>query len=95
MVGPFYRGQIPAPRPGIDGLLLAVVVGDGKWIVPVAFEIRRPDPKGPGRPCSDKLTWLALLCDRTGDAFQNRGLDVPKPIAVADSWFGESDLMEH
>jgi hypothetical protein len=40
---------------GIDGVLLVVVVGDGKLVVPVDFAIRRPDPVGPGAPCRDKL----------------------------------------
>ena len=32
---------------GIDGVLLVVVIGEGKLVVPVDFAIRRPDPTGP------------------------------------------------
>ena len=35
---------------GIDGLLLVVVIGDGKLVVPVDFAIRRPDPVGAWGP---------------------------------------------
>lgn len=49
-----------------------------------------PDPEGPGQPCHDKLTWLQLMLDRTLAAFQQRGLWLPAPLVVADSWFGDA-----
>jgi hypothetical protein len=42
-VGRWYSGQFKRPVFGIDGVLLLVVIGDGKLIIPVDFAIRRPD----------------------------------------------------
>jgi hypothetical protein len=80
---------------GIDGLLLLVVIGEGKLVVPVDFEVRRPDPVGPGGPCRDTLTWLRVMLDRTWAALRRRCRRLPPPLVVADSWFGETGLLAH
>ena len=81
--------------PGIDGVLLLVVIGDGKLIIPVDFAIRRPNPKGPGRRCQDKLSLTHSMLDERLAAFAKRGLHLPTPMVVADSWFSDSKLMRH
>jgi len=48
LVGTWWSGQEHRVLSGIDGVLLVVVIGDGKLVVPVDFAIRRPDPTGPG-----------------------------------------------
>ena len=48
LVGTWWSGQEHRVLSGIDGVLLVVVIGDGKLVVPVDFAIRRPDPMGPG-----------------------------------------------
>src|ERR687893_1828351 len=58
LVGTWWSGQEHRVLLGIDGVLLVVVIGDGKLVVPVDFAVRRPDPPGPGRPCRDKLHWM-------------------------------------
>jgi hypothetical protein len=78
---------------GIDGVLLVVVVGEGKLVVPVDFAIRRPDPTGPGGPCRDKLHWVQGMLDGRVAAFRQRGVALPPPLVVADSWFSDSKLM--
>ena len=95
LVGTWYSGQEHRVRPGIDGLLLVVVIGDGKLVVPVDFVVRRPDPVGPGRPCRDQLTWLQVMLDRTWAVLQRRCRRLPAPLVVADSWFGDSALLGH
>ena len=95
LVGTWYSGQEHRVRLGIDGLLLLVVVGAGKMLIPVEFIVRRPDPVGPGRPCRDKLTWVQVMLDRTYTALQRLGLALPAPLVVADSWFGDSQLLTH
>jgi len=80
---------------GIDGVLLLVVIGDGKLIIPVDFAIRRPHPKGPGRKCQDKLNLTQKLLDERLAALANRGLKLPPPRVGADSWFRDSKLMRH
>lgn len=57
-VGTWGSGQEKRVRPGIDGVLVVVVIGDGKLVVPVDFALRRPDPTGPGAPGRDKLSWV-------------------------------------
>jgi hypothetical protein len=48
LVGTWWSGQEHRVLSGIDGVLLVVVIGEGKLVVPVDFAIRRPDPIGPG-----------------------------------------------
>jgi hypothetical protein len=76
-------------------LLLIVVSGEGKLVLPVDFTVRRPDPVGPGRPCRDQLTWLQVMLDRTWTAWQRLGLALPAPLVVAESWFGDSKWLAH
>jgi DDE superfamily endonuclease len=95
LVGKWWSGQHKRVVAGIDGVLLLVVIGDGKLIVPVDFEVRRPNPKGPGRRCRTKLEWAQVMLDDTLAAYRRRGLDLPAPRVVADSWFSDSKLMAH
>jgi len=95
LVGTWWSGQEHRVLSGIDGVLLVVVIGDGKLVVPVDFAIRRPDPPGPGAPCRDKLHWVQDMVDERLAAFHKRGVALPAPILVADSWFGDSKLMRH
>ena len=95
LVGTWYSGQEHRVRLGIDGLLLVVVIGEGKLVIPVDFTVRRPDPVGSGRPCRDKLTWLQVMLDRTWSALQRLGLVLPAPLVVADRWCGDSKWLAH
>ena len=95
LVGRWWSGQQHRGLSGIDGLLLVVVVGDGKLVVPVDFAIRRPDPVGAGAPCRDKLRWARTMLDERLAALGHRGLVLPPPIITGDSWFGDSKLMTH
>jgi hypothetical protein len=95
LVGRWWSGQQHRVLAGIDGLLLVVVIGDGKLVVPVDFAVRRPDPIGVGGPCRDKLTWAREMIDARLAALGKRGLHLPPPIITADSWFSDSKLMGH
>lgn len=95
LVGRWWSGQHKRVLAGIDGLFLVVVVGDGQLVVPVAFAIRRPDPVGPGAPCRDKLHWARVMLDACLAAFRRRGVVLPAPMVVADSWFSDSKLMQY
>jgi hypothetical protein len=95
LVGTWWSGQEHRVLSGIDGVLLLVVIGDGKLVVPVDFAIRRPDPPGPGAPCRDKLHWVQSMLDGRIAAFRRRGVALPSPVVVADSWFSDSKLMRH
>ena len=46
LVGTWWSGQEHRVLSGIDGVLLVVVIGEGKLVVPVDFAIRRPNPIG-------------------------------------------------
>src|SRR5437764_7334247 len=63
LVGTWWSGQEKRVLSGIDGVLLVVVIGDGKLVVPVDFAIRRPNPTGPGVPCRNKLCWVQVMLD--------------------------------
>lgn len=93
--GTWWSGQEHRVLSGIDGVLLVVVIGDGKLVVPIDFAIRRPDPQGPGAPCRDKLRWVQNMLDGRVAAFRRRGVALPPPMVVADSWFSDSKLMQH
>lgn len=94
VVGRWWSGQHKRVWSGIDGLLLLVVIGDGRLGVPVDCAIRRPEPVGPGAPCRDKLRWARVMLDERMAALRRHGLEVPAPIMVADSWFSDSKLMQ-
>jgi hypothetical protein len=85
LVGTWWSGQEHRVLSGIDGVLLVVVIGDGKLVVPVDFAIRRPDPTGPGAPCRDKLHWVQSMLDGRVAAFRRHGVELPPPMVVADS----------
>ncbi len=55
----------------------------------------RPNPQGPGRRCYDKLTLTQTMLDERLAAFAKRGVTLPAPMVVADSWFSDSKLMRH
>ncbi len=95
LVGTWWSGQEHRVLSDIDGVLLVVVIGEGKLVVPVDFAIRRPDRIGPGAPCRDKLHWVQVMLDGRIAALRRRGLELPPPMGVADSWFGDSKLMQH
>lgn len=95
LVGNWYSGQHKRVVSGIDGVLVIVVIGDGKLVIPVDFAVRRPDPKGAGARCRNKLEWAQVMLDQSQVALARRGLHLPAPIAVADSWFSDSKLMRH
>jgi hypothetical protein len=95
LVGTWWSGQHKRVLSGIDGLLLVVVIGDGRLVVPVDFAMRRPDPVGSGAPCRDKLNWARVMLDECLAALGRRGLALPAPRVVADSWFSDSKLMQH
>jgi hypothetical protein len=95
LVGTWWSGQEHRVLSGIDGVLLVVVIGEGKLVVPVDFAIRRPNPTGPGAPCRDKFCWMQSMLDGRVAAFRRRGVALPPPVVVADSWFSDSKLMRH
>jgi hypothetical protein len=80
LVGKWWSGQHKRIVDGMDGVLLLVVIGDGKLIVPVDFEVRRLNPKGPGRRCRTKLGWAQVMLDETLAALRRRGLNLPAPL---------------
>lgn len=77
--GRWWSGQHRRVVSGIDGLWLLVVIGDGRFILPVDLGIRRPDPCGPGAPWRDKLTWARLLLEERLAALRRRGMDLGMP----------------
>jgi hypothetical protein len=95
LVGTWWSGQEKRVLAGIDGVLLVVVIGEGQLVVPVDFAIRRPDPTGPGAPCRDKLHWVQVMLDGRVAALRRRGVALPPPVVVSDSWFSDSKLMHH
>jgi hypothetical protein len=48
LVGHWWSRQQHRVLAGIDGLLLVVVIGDAKLVVPAEVAIRRPNPVGAG-----------------------------------------------
>ena len=93
LVGSWYSGQHKRVVHGIDGVLLLVVIGEGTLVVPIDFAVRRPDPTGPGARCRSKLGWAQGMLDESVAALGRRGLELPAPLVVADSWFSDSKLM--
>src|SRR6266849_5613496 len=95
LVGTWYSGQFKRTVPGIDGVLILVVIGDGTRIIPVDCAIRRPNPTAPGRRCHDKLSLTQRKLVECLAALAQRGVKFPAPVVVADRWFSDSKLMRH
>jgi hypothetical protein len=95
LVGRWWSGPFKHPVASIDGVLLLVVIGDGKLIIPVDFAIRRPHPKGPRQGCQDKLQLTQKLLDERLTALAKRGVTLAPPMVVAESCFSDSKLMRH
>src|SRR4029453_1992590 len=93
LVGTWYSGQHKRVVHGIDGVLLLVFMGEGNLVVPADFAVRPPDPKGPGARCRTKLGWAQVMLDESVAALSRRGLELPAPLVVADSWCSDSKLM--
>jgi hypothetical protein len=91
LAGHAYSGQVGAIVLGIDLVLLLLVFGDGKLVVPLDFAIHRPKKAGPGRPGHSKLEWLEAMLERSATSLP---FYEPPPL-VADSWFGSSELMSY
>jgi hypothetical protein len=79
----------------MDGVLLLVVIGDGKLVVPVDFAVRRPNPQELGRRCRTTLVGTQGMLDEHIAALCRRGLELPAPLVVADSRCSDSKLMAH
>ena len=94
-VGTWWRGQHKRLLTGIDGLVVVVVIGAGRLVVPVDCVMRRPDPVGPGAPCRDQVTGARRRLDERLAALARRGLALPPPLIGAESWFGDSQRMPH
>src|SRR5438552_11679401 len=72
LVGTWYSGQFKRTVPGIDGVLLLVVIGDGKLIIPLDFAIVRLNNNVHGSRCHDKLTLTQSMLDERLAAFATR-----------------------
>ena len=46
-------------------------------------------------PCRDKLHWARVMLDERLAAFRRRGVTLPPPMVVADSWLSDSKLMQY
>src|SRR5439155_5864267 len=62
-------------------------------VVPVDFAIRRPDPTGPGARCHTQLDGVQGMRDACLAALHRRGLRLPPPMVVAESWLSDSKWM--
>ena len=65
------------------------------WSSPWTLPSVGPTLKGPGGPGRDKLHWVQIMLDGRVAAFRRRGVALPPPMVVADSWFSDSKLMRH
>jgi hypothetical protein len=95
LVGTWWSGPHKRVVDGMDGVLLLVVMGDGTLVVPVDLAVRRPNPTGPGRRCRTKRGWAQGRLDETLAAWRRRGLALPVPLVVAESWCSDAKLMAH
>jgi hypothetical protein len=93
-VGRGGRGQHQRVLSGLDGLLLLVVVGEGRLLVPVALAMRRPEPVGPGAPCRDTRCGARQRRDGRRAACARRGVVRPPPSVVAERWLSDSTRMQ-
>jgi len=89
-VGTGSSGPCKRTVPGIDGVLLLVVIGDGKLLIPLDCAIRRPQPTGPGRRCHDQLHLTQHRLDARLAALAKHGVTFPAPRGGAERWCSDS-----
>ena len=93
LVGTWWSGQDKRVLAGMDGVLRVVVIGDGPWVVPVDLAMRRPDPTGPGARCPTTVDLVQGMLDASLAAWRRRGLRLPPPMGVAESWLSDAKWM--
>src|SRR2546421_6542198 len=82
LVGTWWSGQHKRVVDGIDGVLLLVVIGDGKLVVPVDFAVRWPSPNGPARRCRSRLGWAQVMLVQGLADFHSSGHDLPIALVL-------------
>ena len=93
LVGTGWSGQEKRVLAGMDGVRLVVVIGDGQVVVPGDLAMRRPDPQGPGARGHTTLDVVQGLLDACLATLRRRGLRLPPPLVVAESWLSDSQWM--
>jgi len=93
LVGTWWSGQEKRVLAGRDGVLLVGVIGDGQLVVPADCAIRRPDPQGSGARCHTTLDVVQGMLDACLATLHRRGLRLPPPMVVAESWLSDSQWM--
>jgi hypothetical protein len=93
-VGHGWSGQPKGVLSGLDGLLLLVVIGAGRLLIPGDWALRRPAPVGPGAPCRDKRSGARVRLAACVAAFARRGGVVPAPRVGAESGWSDSQLRQ-
>ena len=89
-VGAGESGPDQRLRLGRAGWRLRVVTGAGKLGLPVDCPVRRPDPRGPGRPGRDQRPGVQVRRERPWTALSRLGRGVPAPWVVAERWWDAS-----
>jgi hypothetical protein len=92
-VGTGWRGQHQRVGEGMDGVRRLGVLGAGPLGVPVDCAGRRPHPNGPGRRGRPKRGWAQGRLAQRLAAWRRRGLNLPAPLVVAESWGSDSTWM--
>lgn len=91
----FYSGMLDRPAHSIEVVLLYALVGDDFLCLPMDFQIRKPDPDGPGRPCLTAIQLAdKMICD-LDNALRVDGLSLKGHYLVADAWFADAQILWH
>ena len=79
---------------------MAYSAGRGRWRGETGSARGLCHPVGPtlqalGRHAATNSHWVQDMLDGRMAAFRRRGVALPPPMVVADSWFSDSKLMRH
>jgi hypothetical protein len=94
-VGRWWSGPPKRVGYGMDGVRVLIILAEGHLVVPIDVAVRRPNPKGPGARCCDKLPWAKVRLAETLDTVARRGLALPPPLVGADSWLSDAQWRGH
>jgi len=87
LVGTFWSGLLKRLAPGIELVVLYVVFGNGRLMLPVDMRIRRPDPQGRGRKCKQQPSLVLQMIQNFKYKCFMADIDTAGWFISMDSWY--------
>lgn len=94
MVGVFWSGQLKRSASSIQLIVRNAVIGEGKLLIPLDVQIRRPDSEGRGRKCKEQPELITKMVRDLRTRCIAKGINTKGWFIVIDSWYCSNELLE-